>query len=180
MNFTRTQTWMIVTMLAATLAGLAACRSTQSAEAEGSDAWITTKVTAKLTVDPELNPFEIDVDTDDRTVLLSGMVETEQQRQEAAKLARDTEGVRNVVNQIRIGDPTLRENIDDAWISTKVKSKLAADPQINKLNIDVDVLQGVVTLSGIVKKASAREHAEEIARRTTGVTDVKNLIEVAD
>jgi hyperosmotically inducible protein len=160
------------------LAGLMACSSTQSVDEQVSDAWITSKVEAQMAADPEVNPFEIDVDTTDGVVRLSGMVETEIQRTEAENLARATEGVVRVENDIQIGDPTLEENIDDGWISTKIKGKLAADPEINKFNIDVDVLQGVVTLSGTVKTERAHEHAEEIARRTEGVVDVKNLIEV--
>jgi osmotically-inducible protein OsmY len=156
----------------------AACSSTQTMEEEGSDAWITSKVTARITADPEVNPFEIDVDTTDGVVRLSGMVEDEAQRTEAESLARRTEGVKDVINDIELGDPTVKENIDDAWISTKVKSKLAADPDVNKFNIDVDVLQGVVTLSGTVETDYARQHAEDIAGRTKGVTGVKNLLKV--
>ena len=156
----------------------AACSSTQTMDEEGSDAWITSKVTARITADPEVNPFEIDVDTTDGVVRLSGMVEDETQRAGAESLARRTEGVKDVINDIELGDPTFKENIDDAWISSKVKTKLAADPDINKFNIDVDVLQSVVTLSGTVETEHARQHAEDIARRTKGVTDVKNLLKV--
>jgi len=60
----------------------------------------------------------------------------------------------------------------------QLKAKLAADPDVNKFNIDVDVLQGVVTLSGTVETDYARQHAEEIASRTKGVTGVKNLLKV--
>lgn len=47
-----------------------------------------------------------------------------------------------------------------------------ADPDVNKFNIDVDVLQGVVTLSGTVETDDVRQHAEDIASRTEGVADV--------
>ncbi|HSN54356.1 MAG TPA: BON domain-containing protein [Candidatus Sulfomarinibacteraceae bacterium] len=179
MNALNRNRWIIavVVMLAA---GTIACSSTQTTGEQMSDAWITSKVTARMTADPEVNPFEIDVDTTDGAVRLSGMVETDRQRQEAEEIARNTEGVKRVDNDIRIGDPSFRENIDDSWISTKIKSKLAADPDINKFNIDVDVLQGVVTLSGTVKTSYARANAEEIASRTKGVVDVKNLIEVEE
>ena len=160
------------------LLGLAACSSTQTVGEEVTDAWITSKVTGKLTADPEVNPFEIDVDTQNGVVRLSGSVETEAQRNEAEELARGTEGVERVINDIQLGDPTFGETIDDAWISTKVKSKLAADPEVNAFNIDVDVQQSVVTLSGTVKTERAQQHAAEIARDTDGVRDVRNLIKV--
>jgi osmotically-inducible protein OsmY len=180
MNAVNRNRWIIAAAALVLAAGTMACSSTQTSGEQMSDAWITSKVTARMTADPEVNPFEIDVDTTDGVVRLSGMVETETQRSEAVEIARNTEGVKRVVNDIQIGDPTFRENIDDSWISTKVKSKLAADPDINKFNIDVDVLQGVVILSGTVKTTYARANAEEIARRTKGVVDVKNLIEVEE
>jgi osmotically-inducible protein OsmY len=180
MNAVNRNRWIIAAAVLVLAAGTMACSSTQTTGEQMSDAWITSKVTARMTADPEVNPFKIDVDTTDGVVCLSGMVETDLQRREAEEVARNTEGVKRVDNDIRIGNPTLRENIDDAWISTKVKSKLIADPDINKFNIDVDVLQGVVTLSGTVKTTYARANAEELARRTEGVVDVKNLIEVEE
>jgi hyperosmotically inducible protein len=140
--------------------------------------WITSKVTAKLAADPEVNPFEIDVDTVDGVVRLSGTVESDRERDEAGNLAARTEGVKGVVNDIELGDQTLEENIDDAWISTKVKSKLLVDPEVNPFEIDVDVLDGVVTLAGTVRDERTRRHAEELARQTKGVKGVENLLQV--
>ena len=70
--------------------------------------------------------------------------------------------------------------VDDAAITAAVKSKLAADMDINPFNIDVDANEGVVTLQGRVEKAEARSKAEELARETDGVTRVINLIKVGD
>ena len=157
---------------------LGACRSTQTPGTQVNDAAITSRVTARLAADPDVNPFEIDVDTNDGVVRLSGMVESERQRSEALALAHRTSGVRGVINDIELGDPTAEENINDSWIVTKIKSKLAADPDVNPLNIDVDVLQGRVTLTGKVAKEYARERAGQLARRTQGVVSVDNRIMV--
>lgn len=162
------------------IVALAACSSTRSPGDQVDDAWITTKITSKFTADPEVNPFEIDVDTDDGVVRLSGMVETENQRSEAIKLAANTEGVTRVINDIELGDPTFEDNVDDALIATKVKAKIAADTDINTFNIDVDVQQGVVTLTGLVRTAEARDDAAEIASGVKGVKRVENRIEVKE
>ncbi|HSG39741.1 MAG TPA: BON domain-containing protein, partial [Thermoanaerobaculia bacterium] len=73
---------------------------------------------------------------------------------------------------------TTGEQVDDGIIVTKVKSKLAADGDINPFNIDVDSNDGVVTLQGTVAKSEARSKAEEHARGTEGVVRVINLIKV--
>jgi hyperosmotically inducible protein len=73
------------------------------ADETGSDAWITTKIKTKITADPQLNPFGIDVDTLDGVVTLSGRVESEEDRLEAETLALDTEGVVSVDNRLEVG-----------------------------------------------------------------------------
>jgi osmotically-inducible protein OsmY len=106
------------------------------------DGWITSKVKAKLAADPSVNPFEIDVDTTDGVVRLSGTVEGEKARSEAVRLAENTDGVVRVVNDIEIGDPTFAQNVNDKAIETKIKAKLTGDPEINPFNIDVDSQRG--------------------------------------
>jgi osmotically-inducible protein OsmY len=74
----------------------------------------------------------------------------------------------------------LREQIDDKAITAKIKTKLAADLDVNPFNINVDTNEGVVTLQGRVKKEESRRKAEEYARDTPGVKRVINLIKVGD
>lgn len=161
-------------------AAAAACSTAQPASTQLSDAALTNKVKGRLVADPEINPFQIDVDTDDGVVRLSGVVHREDQRAEAEKHARMVEGVRDVVNDITVGDKTFDEGVDDSWIGSKVKAKLLSDPEVNGFNIDVDVEQGVVTLSGVVKSPGQRVEAEKLARNTKGVREVRNLIKVKD
>src|SRR5215218_6355483 len=66
-----------------------------------------------------------------------------------------------------------------AGITAKVKAKLIADPEVNALHIDVDTLDGRVTLSGKVASAELKAEAEKLASRTEGVKEVVNRIQVA-
>jgi osmotically-inducible protein OsmY len=68
--------------------------------------------------------------------------------------------------------------LKDAEIATKVKTKLAADPDVNPFNVSVDVNEGVVRLSGKVEKAEARDEAVHHAKTTEGVVRVINDIEI--
>jgi osmotically-inducible protein OsmY len=68
----------------------------------------------------------------------------------------------------------------DAGISTNVKTKLAADNTVKAYQIDVDTRNGVVTLSGDVESAAAKEQAILIARQTDGVRDVVDQIHVSE
>ncbi|HEV8611441.1 MAG TPA: BON domain-containing protein [Thermoanaerobaculia bacterium] len=67
----------------------------------------------------------------------------------------------------------------DAGITTKVKSKLAADDTVKAYQIDVDTKDKVVTLSGNVDSQAAKDQAVALARSTEGVADVVDNITVA-
>jgi hyperosmotically inducible protein len=73
---------------------------------------------------------------------------------------------------------TVGETIDDATITTRVKTALLNDPQIGGLRIDVDTYKGVVSLSGRVKSADEEAKAIAVARRVSGVSDVKSTLQV--
>lgn len=84
--------------------GLVACSSTRTPGTQVDDAAITTAVKAKLTADTDINPFNIDVDTNEGVVTLQGRVEKEEARTKAEQLARETDGVSRVINLIKVGD----------------------------------------------------------------------------
>lgn len=66
--------------------------------------------------------------------------------------------------------------VDDAGITTKVKSKLAADTRTSAIKISVETVNGVVALTGTVPTQSEKAAAEEIAKNTEGVTRVDNRV----
>ena len=67
------------------------------------DTWIHTKVVSKLIGDSDVSERKINVDVDKKVVTLRGTVSTEAEKAEAAKIARETEGVARVVNQLKVG-----------------------------------------------------------------------------
>ena len=73
---------------------------------------------------------------------------------------------------------TVGETIDDTTTTTRVKTAMLNDPAVGGLRIDVDTFKGVVTLSGRVKSTAERDQAIAIARRTEGVVEVKDALQV--
>ena len=71
---------------------------------------------------------------------------------------------------------TVGETIDDATITTRVKTSLLNDPDVGGLRIDVDTFKGVVTLSGSVRSKEEEAKALALARKISGVTDVKSTL----
>jgi len=84
--------------------GLVACSSTRTPGTQVDDAAITAAVKGKLAADTDINPFNIDVDTNEGVVTLQGRVEKEEARTKAEQLARETDGVARVINLIKVGD----------------------------------------------------------------------------
>jgi hyperosmotically inducible periplasmic protein len=64
----------------------------------------------------------------------------------------------------------------DASITRKVSAAIAADKDLRPLKIDVDTQNGIVTLSGPAPTASAKAHADEVARTVQGVVTVNNQL----
>ena len=104
MNRNWTKIPVVLLALVALLAVAAGCSSTQTTGQQVDDASITAAVKAKLTADGDINPFNIDVDTNDGVVTLQGQVAKAEARSKAEEHARDTEGVTRVINLITVGD----------------------------------------------------------------------------
>jgi hyperosmotically inducible periplasmic protein len=162
--------------------GATACATTRPASAQSEDNIITGRVGRRLTADPEVKRYQIDVDTLDGVVTLRGKVESDTMKASAEKIARDTDGVVRVVNELVVEDQTgeerREENNADLNIKTAVGRKLTGDDDVRRVNVDVDVTDGVVTLSGVVHNVAEAEEAERLAREVEGVVDVKNDLKV--
>lgn len=68
--------------------------------------------------------------------------------------------------------------IDDVEITTKVKAAILAEEGLKTLQISVDTVQGVVTLSGSVDTIPNSETAKSLAAAVSGVTEVVNNLVV--
>jgi osmotically-inducible protein OsmY len=147
-----------------------------------SDPAITTSVKTRLAADPTVSARRIGVDTRDRVVTLTGQVNSGGERAYAVSIARETQGVDNVVDNLSVmpeAAPTtgVTDKID-AGITAEVQGKLLADPDIGGLRIDVDTNDHVVTLSGTVGTEAERAKAVRAAREAEGVTDVIDQLTV--
>ena len=76
------------------------------------------------------------------------------------------------------GQQSASSYVDDASITTKVKSAFAADERVAATSINVETMKGTVQLSGFAKSQAEKDRATEIARKTEGVVSVKNDIVV--
>jgi osmotically-inducible protein OsmY len=147
--------------------------------------WITTKIQAQYFANPALKPWNIDVTTmANGTVTLNGSVDTDAARAQAEQIARNTAGVSNVDNRLRVtgtkeADASQHQITEpDEWLTAKVQSKYFASDLVKGRNIDVDTQGGIVTLTGTVDSPTERDEADALARSTDGVKDVRDNLTV--
>lgn len=70
------------------------------------------------------------------------------------------------------------EYIDDATITTRVKSAMVKDPEVSAMEVNVETYRGVVQLSGFVDSEKDARRAVDLARHVPGVQSVKNDLRV--
>jgi hypothetical protein len=73
----------------------------------------------------------------------------------------------------------VSDKVKDAAITTAVNAKLAQDKSLSAMRIDVDTVDGKVSLRGVAPDASARERATTLASAVDGVKSVDNQLVVS-
>lgn len=106
------------------------------------------------------------------TVVLMGQAPTQALVNDLESKARDVEGVKNVHNQIKLKKTlSVTEISNDSWITTKVKSALLTDSELNGVKVKVITEDSEVFLFGYVTAEQANR-ATDIARNISGVKQV--------
>lgn len=158
------------------------------------DASITASIKTKLLADERTKGFDTNVTTKNGVVTLEGGADTQAAKLAVSELAGQVDGVILIKNNLVVAAEgsearqdantatasgevreTMDESgdgIDDAWITSKVKTQLLADTAVKGTQINVDTHANVVTLTGTAESAEARAKAIELAAGTKGVTSV--------
>jgi osmotically-inducible protein OsmY len=150
----------------------------QAARQEGS-------IWTAFALNRHLSPFKLGVVVHQGTATLSGSVENEVDRELAAQIAGDVDGITKVDNQLKVDDhlaeqmparQSLAQRFDDATLTATIKSKLLWNTSTRDLHGSVATENGVVTLKGKAPTADAKLLAGSLASNTEGVYQVNNLI----
>ncbi|GAA5194367.1 division/outer membrane stress-associated lipid-binding lipoprotein [Ferrimonas gelatinilytica] len=112
-----------------------------------------------------------------RQVLLVGQVPNRMLHDKAIKVLKELDEVEVLHDQLRRGTPIgLGISSQDSWITTKVKSRMFSDGELDAMRIKVITENGEVFLLGLVDQEEANQ-AVEIARTTAGVRKVVKVFE---
>jgi hypothetical protein len=129
------------------------------------DAGITTNVKTKLAADDTVKAYQVDVDTQNHVVTLSGNVETTAAKDRALMIARETNGVRDVIDQLRVSESAATSGINDDVRIDADKPDVEIDVKDDTGNA---VRRGVdATKNGVERAGEATADAAKKAGRAT-------------
>jgi hyperosmotically inducible protein len=135
----------------------------------------------------ELGGKNIDVKVDNRSVILSGSVETPTQRSGAEQIARAVDGVAGVTNNLVVTNPQAAteppvanaQAVDsNADLAKRVEFELYRTNAFNTLTMQVRADDATVTLGGTVRSRAEQLLAERVAQTVVGVKKVTNELKV--
>jgi len=164
------------------------------------DGWVTTRIQAQYFADDQVKARYLDVSTRDKVVTIKGFVDSPAARDRALAIARTTSGVKEVNDQLLIGQsPQAFESarqpvatsgisqpapvsseapLDDSRLTNSIQAKFFLDPTIKARHIDVDARSGIVTLQGTVASEAERAEALLLTRTAEGVQRVEDHLTV--
>ena len=148
------------------------------------DAWIDGKAETTLLLNGNLDSFDINTDVKNGKVTLTGKVESDVDKALAAELIANLDGVESVENELTvlnndtISDSDIMQTLKDTKVETVVKTRLLLESEVRGTDIEVEVDEGKVTLTGEVKTQAAKDLAGAIAKGATDVTKVVNELKI--
>jgi osmotically-inducible protein OsmY len=154
-------------------AGVAVAQE-RSVEDAIDDLAIKARLNRKLIeADPDLFA-DVSTDVVEGRVLLTGDVKTADDRVEAVRLAWQVEGVKEVINELQVTDRGGVANyLQDAWISTRLRSAIMFDGKIAAINYNVETVNGVVYLIGI---ALSQEELDRVIAHARTIPHVEKVV----
>lgn len=140
---------------------------------EITDAQIKKTINDAFFQDPRVFSFRVDVLVDKGAVTLSGIVDNLRTKSAAEQVARNTYGVWDVNNHIRVRPNTVPVN---DTLKARVKRAMIRDPYVELHDLSIFVINGKVYLNGMVNTSYEKRRAQTVAERVKGVVDVSNNI----
>ena len=93
-------------------------------------------------------------------------------------VAQVDQKARQLGNEAKDGAQKLGDKVEDAVITTSVKTEIAKDPDLSALQVKVDTDNGRVALRGTAPSMVAKEHATTLAAAVKGVASVDNQLSI--
>lgn len=163
-------------------AGAGAALGIASAK-EGGIASSATDLRIKAAISEKWFSYKVDTFTklnltvDQGRVLVTGTVQNPDDRVEAVRLAWQVSGVKQVINEIRVANSDgIQGFVKDGWITTRLRTAMTFDRDIQSINYTIDTVQGTVYLMGVAHSQAELDKVVALARTIPGVKQVISYV----
>jgi osmotically-inducible protein OsmY len=187
--YTKSRKLVLASCIALALASASGATLANTSSQDLAEARQETQIWTTYSLSPYLRANELKVSVDEGTATLTGTVEEDVNKELAKQIALGVTGIKSVDNQIVVAadyvpptrnsqERSFGEVVDDATITTTVKSKALWSKNTDGMKMDVDTQKGKVTLRGAAESDAAKELAGRMAANTRGVVSVDNRLVV--
>ena len=148
-------------------AAVAASTTEKGLSTSVSDSVIQTKLLDSFIQTSQSIFLNVETSVNDGSVLLTGKLKTQKEKIAATRLSWEIKGVREVINEIQLSEASsFKSSAKDLAASAQLRAALIRDTDISSLNFSIDVVNGIVYLSGVAENEKERErvvaHAQEL------------------
>lgn len=141
------------------------------------DATIKLNLSAKFLKSENRIFLDVNSNVTEGRVLLTGLVDTQEIRIEAVRKVWEINGVREVINEIEVGNKTtLKEYMNDLWINTQVKSLAARTIGLRSFSYNFETIKGKVYIAGITSRPEQLQAIVESTKTIKGVNEIVNYV----
>lgn len=124
---------------------------------------------------------DVSVEVYEGRALLTGKVQRTNDRIEAVRIAWNTSGVREVINEIQVEDTSdLLDAARDQWVTARLATKITLDKQIKAVNYSIETVNGTVYVMGIAQSQAEIDRIRNHARLLSYVRRVVSYVRIKD
>ena len=159
-----------VGVAAAKEGGISRAVSDTAIEAQISDLWFRSNVDIFR---------KLNVTVTEGRVLLTGIVQDPEHRVEAVRLAWQPKGVKQVINEIKVAKSEgIAGFAKDTWITTRLRTAITLDKDVQSVNYSIDTVGGTVYLMGFAQSRLELNKVVETARTIENVNQVVSYVKI--
>lgn len=145
------------------------------------DATIKLNVSAKFLTSENNLFLNIDTSVLEGRVLLTGIVDNQEIRIETVKKVWEVDGVKEVINEIEVGDKTtIKEYANDLWITTQIRALAAKNIGLRSFTYNFETIKGKVFVMGITTRPDQLEVLIDSIKIVKGVKEIVNYVVVKE
>ena len=137
------------------------------------DTAIASKIRINLVNAGEKYIINVGIEVYEGRVLLTGYLPSEVMRAKAIRLTWEVAGVKDVFNELLVGETNIKNLTRESWITAQLTSNITLDKKILAINYSIETVGGTVYLIGL---AQSQAELDRVVAHARNIGYVRNVI----